>query len=52
MADREYLSGQKAQPIAHPWGGGDPLLSRIADGWDGKPLWGRMPNTWIKYVAR
>ncbi len=51
VAERDYLAGDRAEAIARPWGGGDPLLSQVADGWSGTPLWGRTPNTWLKYIA-
>jgi hypothetical protein len=52
VADRDYLSEDRAGAIARPWEGGDPLMTQVADGWSGTPLWGKTPNTWIKYVAR
>jgi hypothetical protein len=45
----DYLAWQVARPIANPWGEGDRLMSQIADGWTGKPVWGRARSTWIKY---
>ena len=50
--DRDYLAGNRAQPIPNPWGDGDRLMNEVADGWSGQPLWGRTRNTWIKYIAR
>jgi hypothetical protein len=52
ISDRLYLSEERARPIENPWDGRDDLMSQIADGWTGKPLWGRSRNTWIKFVAR
>ena len=52
IGDRDYLAGNAAQPIQKPWAEGDGLMNQIADGWTGKPIWGRSRNTWIKYVAR
>jgi hypothetical protein len=31
---------------------GDDLMKQFADGWTGKPPWGRGRNTWIKFGAR
>jgi hypothetical protein len=52
IGDRLYLSEERARPIDNPWGEGDALMNQVADGWTGKPLWGRSRNTWIKFVAR
>ncbi len=49
--DRDFLTKDKARPIANPWADGDGLMSKVADGWGGAPVWGKAPNTWIKYVA-
>jgi hypothetical protein len=50
--DRTYLAGERAQAIANPWADGDGLMKHIADGWAGRPVWGKSRNTWIKFVAR
>jgi hypothetical protein len=50
--DREYLAGNRALAIPNPWGEGDSLMTQVADGWTGKPVWGQSRNTWIKYVVR
>ena len=47
--DPDYLSWQRVQPIENPWSEGDALMSHIADGWSGEPVWGKRRNTWIKY---
>jgi hypothetical protein len=52
ISDRDYLAGNRAQPIQNPWDQGDSLMNQVADGWTGKPLWGKTRNTWIKFVAR
>jgi hypothetical protein len=52
VSDRVNLDEERARPIETPWSGGDGLMNQIADGWTGKPLWGRTRNTWIKFVAR
>ena len=52
IGDRDYLAGNAARPIGNPWAEGDGLMHQIADGWEGKPIWGRSRNTWIKFVAR
>jgi hypothetical protein len=52
VGDREYLAHHPAQAIANPWGDGDRLMGQIADGWTGRPIWGKTRNTWIKFVAR
>ena len=51
IADRDYLAGNAARPIENPWADGDSLMNQIADGWSGRPIWGRSRNTWIKFVA-
>jgi hypothetical protein len=51
ISDRPYLSEERARPIEKPWAEGDELMSRIADGWTGKPLWGQTRNTWIKILV-
>ncbi len=48
----DYLSENRARPIETAWSEGDDMMNRSADGWTGKPLWGRSRNTWIKFVAR
>jgi len=52
VTDRDYLTEAKAQPITNPWGGGDAMITGVADGWGGTPLWGKTRNTWVKFVAR
>ena len=52
IRDWNYLSQERARTIEDPWSGGDDLMKQIADGWTGKPLWGKSRNTWIKFVAR
>jgi hypothetical protein len=52
ISDWLFLAEEAAQPIENPWGEGDDLMKQVADGWTGKPLWGRARNTWIKFVAR
>ncbi|WP_435008581.1 hypothetical protein P12x_005789 [Tundrisphaera lichenicola] len=52
IADRDHWAGHRALPIAFPWGEGDSLMTRHADGWAGKPVWGTSRNTWIKFIAR
>lgn len=52
IRDRGDLADSRAQAIENPWADGDDLMRQIADGWAGKPLWGRSRNTWIKFVAR
>lgn len=51
IAGRDYLARNPARSIANPWGDGDGLMSQIADGWPGKPIWGESRNTWVKFVA-
>lgn len=50
--DRDFLADNPAQSIANPWREGDGLMNEVADGWGGKPLWGKSRNTWIKFVAK
>ena len=52
VLDSTRDGGTAARPIQNPWSEGDNLMSQIADGWTGKPIWGRSRNTWIKFVAR
>ena len=52
VIERDHLAHNLARAITNPWGDGDALMSQVADGWGGTPLWGRTRNTWIKYVAR
>jgi len=52
IGDPAYLATNRALAIQDPWAEGDDLMKQVADGWDGKPLWGRSRNTWIKFVAR
>jgi hypothetical protein len=52
LSDPNYLRTQPARSIPTLWGGGDPLMNQLVDGWTGTPLWGTTRNTWIKFVAR
>jgi hypothetical protein len=52
IKDRLCLSEERASPVQNPWSGGDGLMTQIADGWTGKPLWGCSRNTWIPFLAR
>jgi len=52
VADPDRFINHRVLPIAAPWGDGDSLMARHADGWAGKPVWGGSRNTWIKFVAR
>ena len=52
IAERERFFDHRALAIANPWGDGDSLMNRHADGWKGRPIWGGSRNTWIKFVAR
>lgn len=52
IADRDHRADHRALPVSKPWSGGDEAMTRHADGWTGKPVWGGSRNTWIKYVAR
>jgi hypothetical protein len=52
IAERDRFADHRAQPIANPWGEGDSLMAKHADGWKGQALWGGSRNTWIKFIAR
>lgn len=52
IRNRDAGTDKRAKPIDKPWQDGDGLMRRFAgSGFDGKPLWGSAPMTWIKYIA-
>ena len=52
IAERDRFGDHRALSPSIPWGDGDSLMTRHADGWKGRPIWGGSRNTWIKFVAR
>lgn len=52
IAERDRFADHRALPPANPWSDGDSIMTRHADGWKGRPIWGGSRNTWIKFVAR
>jgi hypothetical protein len=48
---KEYLRHRAAREISTPWHEGTPLMQQHAgSAWDGSPLWGSSPNSWIKVI--
>jgi hypothetical protein len=53
IARKNFLRDQKASLIENPWGDGTPLMQAYAGhAWNGQPIWGHSPSTWIKVVAK
>ena len=52
IAERDRFADHRALPIAKPWTDGDSLMAQHANGWNGKPIWGGLRDTWIKFIAR
>lgn len=45
--------GETVRAIPKVWGDGPKLMSDYAfKGWNGDPIWGKTPSTWIKFVYR
>jgi hypothetical protein len=51
IAKAEHLAVNPPKPIDRPWQYGDTLMTSMAKGWQGQPIWGTNRNTWIKFRA-
>ncbi|HMJ64798.1 MAG TPA: serine/threonine-protein kinase, partial [Candidatus Binatia bacterium] len=51
IAKAEHLAINPPKPIDRPWHYGDTLMTSMAKGWQGQPIWGTNRNTWIKFRA-
>jgi serine/threonine protein kinase len=51
ISQRDYLAGNRAQPVARPWVHGDNVIKGFVKGWQGQGIWGTNRNTWIKFRA-
>lgn len=52
IRNREAGRDTRARVIEAPWGDGDGLIrGQAGASFNGKPLWGKAPSTWIKYNA-
>jgi hypothetical protein len=52
IRQRGYGTAVRAQPITKLWEEGNRYMKKHAgEAFGGKPLWGRGPSTWIKYVS-
>jgi hypothetical protein len=49
IAQKDFLSDNRAVAVERPWHEGTGLMNRYAgEAWGGVPLWGRERSTWIK----
>jgi hypothetical protein len=49
IAQKDFMSDNRAVPVERPWHEGTGLMKRYAgETWDGVPVWGRERSTWIK----
>jgi len=52
IARKNFLRQHSASLIANPWGDGTPLMQAYAGpAWNGQPIWGHAPSTWLKVVV-
>lgn len=52
IRDKTFMSDNKASPVERPWQDGSPLMKQFAGStWNGEPVWGQKPSTWIKVIV-
>jgi len=52
IAQKDFMSNNRAAPVQRPWHEGTGLMKRYAGAaWDGVPIWGRERSTWIKILV-
>nr|MBA3312116.1 hypothetical protein [Planctomycetaceae bacterium] len=52
IGKRDYLRHRAASAIAIPWADGTPMMhAHAGPSWNGSPIWGAAPSTWIKVAV-
>lgn len=53
IAEKNYFQDHRPMTPENPWQDGFKYMKQFAgEKWDGQPIWGWSPNTWIKVIVK